>query len=60
LKTEINSLIYEVNRVEEKIFKSVELSNMGCLVTLVTWDRKNQANILKQFGVFTQCMFSDE
>jgi hypothetical protein len=38
----------------------VELSDMGFLVALVTWDRKNHASIFKQFGVFTQCMLSDE
>jgi len=53
LKIEIKSYIYEVNRVEQTILKSVELSNMGFLVTLVTWDRKNQANIFKQFGFST-------
>jgi hypothetical protein len=38
----------------------VELSNIGVLVTLVTWDRKNQTNIVKQFEVFTQYFLSDE
>ena len=33
---------------------------MGFLVTLVTWDRKNHANIYKQFGAFTQCVLLDE